>query len=127
MEILSLRGFLATRALVAHVIGLTFTGVVMASGNSTGYAGAVSLALFLGGLLSLPWMACLGIAIWFWADRIYSHRLAFSIIGPVTTCATWWLVAGEAFLYAVAISAGVSALCFLGFLSVRKSLQAQGD
>jgi hypothetical protein len=81
--------------------------------SSAGFSiGGGAFILFLGGVLSLPWIIGLTCFIWFYGSLIERHPFAFAIIGPVVVCGTWAATFG-AFWEAVALSAAVSSVCYL--------------
>ena len=73
---------------------------------------AGGLGLYLGGLMSIPWMVALIALIWFYDGLIERHLFAFVLIGPVFVCGTYALLGG-AWLDAVAISSVASSVCYL--------------
>ncbi len=82
-------------------------------GTTAGFSvGGGGLGLFLGGLLSIPWMAVLATVIWFYGGWIKRHPFLFALIGPIVVCASYALLAG-AFLDAVAVSSVTSSVCYL--------------
>lgn len=114
MTVIGSRRIVAKRVALAHTFGLCITGIVGTIGTSAGVSfDGVGLGLYLGGLLSLPWMAVLGFVIWFRGRQIDRHPLAFAIIGPVVVGASWGLVTGAYFDKAVVISSVASSAFYL--------------
>ncbi len=108
----SSRSIVARRVVIAHLVGLWTTGMVGTIGTTAGFSvGGGGLGLFLGGLLSLPWMIALAIVIRFDGGWIERHPFLFAVIGPVVVCASYALLAG-AFLDAAAVSTTTSSVCY---------------
>ena len=108
-----MRGTIAIRVLIAHVCGLGVSGISDTIGTTSGFsiAGA-GLGLFLGGLLSVPWMIALGVLIWFQGRTIETHPVIFAVFGPALVCGSWALLAGG-FFREVATSSVASSLSYL--------------
>lgn len=70
------------------------------------------LYLFLGGIVSIPWMTALATVIWFRGGWIERHPFIFAFTGPIIVCGTYTWLAG-AFLDAVAISCVTSSAFYL--------------
>jgi hypothetical protein len=102
------------RILTAHVIGLSVTGMAGTVGTTAGFSpGGAFLGLFLGGVVSLPWMIILVVVIWFRGAWLEHHPFAFAICGPLLVLASWFALSGRAFLEAVAISCITSSVVVL--------------
>ena len=113
VDYLSSRSKIAGRVVIAHALGLWVAGMVGTIGTTAGFRfSGGGLGLFLGGVMSLPWMAGLGVLIWFCSDWIERHPFIFALIGPLVVCASYALFVG-AFLDATAISSVTSSLCYL--------------
>lgn len=116
MDAPSSRSKIFGRILVAHAVGLWVAGMEGSIGTTAGFdffSGA--LGLFLGGVISIPWIAVLAATIWFQGGVIERHPLLFAIIGPITVCTSYAMLASP-FLDAVAISCVTSSLCYLGLV-----------
>lgn len=101
------------KVIIAHAMGLCASGMASTIGTTAGFSVAGGgLGLFLGGILSIPWMLALAIFIWFYGGWIDRHPVLFAVVGPVVVCGTYALLAG-AFLDAVAVSSVTSSICFL--------------
>ena len=101
------------RVAIAHVLGLWATGMMGTIQSTAGFSigeGAF-IGIFLGGLLSLPWIIGLAGFIWFYGGLIERHPFAFAVIGPLVVCGTWAVTFGG-MLEAVAISTVVSSFCY---------------
>jgi hypothetical protein len=82
-------------------------------GTTTGFSFLTGgLGLFLGGILSIPWMVALAVFIWFCERWIERHPVVFAVVGPIVVCGTYALLT-RAFLDAVAVSSFTSAICYL--------------
>ena len=109
----SSRSLIALRVLFCHAIGLWTAGIIGSIGTTAGFSfSSGGLGLLLGGILSLPWMLAVAIAIWFNAAWIERHPFAFIATGMAVVCGSYALLGG-AWLDAVAISSGTSSLCYL--------------
>jgi hypothetical protein len=114
------RSRVAKRVVLAHFFGLCVTGIVGSIGTSEGLSfDGVGLGLVLGGLLSLPWMAVLGIVIWRCGRQIDRHPIAFAISGPVAVVLSWGLVTGAFFDQAVVISSVASSVFYLAMTAAQ--------
>lgn len=120
MTAIGSRRAVAKRVVLAHIFGLCVTGIVGTIGTSEGlsFDGVVSV-LYLGGLLSLPWVAVLGLLIWFRGQQIDRHPIAFAIIGPVVVGASWGIVTGAFFEEAVVISSVASSVFYLATIAAK--------
>ena len=114
MTMIGSRRRVAKRVALAHAFGLCVTGIVGTIGTTAGLSfDGAGLGLYLGGLLSLPWMAALGVLIWFRGRQIDRHPIAFAIVGPVVVGASWGLLTGAIFEEAVVISSVASSAFYL--------------
>ncbi len=114
------------RIIVAHVFGLCVTGISDTIGTTSGFSiGGAGIGLFLGGILSTPWMAALGLLIWFKSAPIEGHPIKFAIAGPALVIGSWALLSGSGgFLQEVAISAISSSLLYLTLVFAPHLLRA---
>lgn len=123
MAVMGSRGRVTKRVLAAHAFGLCITGIAGTIGTSEGFSfDGAGLGLSLGGLLSLPWMAALGIAIWWRGRQIDRHPIAFATIGPVIVGVSWGLVTGAFFEKAVVISSVASSAFYLTTIVAQHAL-----
>lgn len=107
------RGSILGRIGLAHAVGLWVAGMAGTIGTTSGFSFAGGgLGLFLGGILSLPWIIALVAVVWFWGGWIERHPFAFVLIGLVVVCGTYALLAGG-FFDAVAISSVTSSLAYV--------------
>ncbi len=114
------RSALAGYVTVAHAIGLWTAGMAGSIGTTAGFSVAAGgLGLFLGGILSLPWIAALAAVIWFYGGWIERHPFLFALIGPAIVCGTYALLGG-AWLDAVAISSITSSACYLLLILIKR-------
>jgi len=112
----SSRTKIASRVVIAHAAGLWTAGMVGTIGTTAGFSVAGGgLGLFLGGILSIPWIAALAAIIWFYGGWIEKHPFLFAVIGPVVVCGSYALLAG-AFLDAVAASSITSGASYLALV-----------
>jgi hypothetical protein len=81
--------------------------------------GGAFIGLFIGGLLSVPWILCLAGIIWFFGAAIARHPVKFAVIGPLLVCASWAITFGG-MIEAVAISTTVSSLCYISLTFWRR-------
>ena len=110
----NLRARIFGRIAVAHVVGLWTVGMYGTIGTTAGFSvlgGA--LGLFLGGVLSIPWLVALAAIVWFCAPKLDRHPIIFVLIGPLLVCGSWWVLSG-AQLLEVTISSAVSSAVYLG-------------
>ena len=113
MDVLSSRSTISRRVVIAHALGLWTSDMLGTIGTTAGFSvGGGWLGLFLGGLISLPWLAALATVIWFYSDWIERHPFVFALIGPLVVCASYALLAG-AFSDATAVSSVTSTICYL--------------
>ncbi len=109
----TVRGNIAIRVLISHVCGLCVSGISDTIGTTSGFSiEGAGLGLFLGGLLSLPWLIALGALIWFQSRTIETHPVIFAVFGPAVVSGSWALLAGG-FFREVAISSVASSLIYL--------------
>lgn len=109
----SSRSTIAGKVVIAHAIGLWASGMAGSIGTTAGFSfSAGGLGLFLGGILSIPWMVALAVFIWFRGGWIERHPVVFAVVGPIIVCGTYASPTG-AFLDAVAVSSLTSAICYL--------------
>jgi hypothetical protein len=124
------RSTTAGKVIVAHAVGLWASGMASTIGTTAGFSVAGGgLGLFLGGILSIPWMIALAILIWFYGGWIDRHPVLFAIVGPVVVCGSYALLAG-AFLDAVAVSSVTSSIWYLlltMWMRFRRAAQAKLD
>lgn len=127
---LASRSTTAGKVIIAHAMGLWASGMASTIGTTAGFTVAGGgLGLFLGGILSIPWMLAIAILIWFYGGWIDRHPVLFAVVGPVVVCGTYALLAG-AFLDAVAVSSVTSSICFLliaMWTRFRRAAQAKLD
>ena len=101
------------RVFVAHVIGLWIVGVLGTIGTTAGFSlSGGGLGLFLGGILSLPWLAVLLVVIHFYGGWIERHPVAFALTGPPLVDASYAVSFGG-FLDAGAIASASASAFFL--------------
>lgn len=101
------------RVIAAHGFGLCVAGVTDTIGTTAGFnIGGAGLGLWLGGVLSIPWMAILGGVIWFRGTMIEDHPFLFATFGPAFVIGSWALL-GAAFIREVAISSVSSSVLYL--------------
>lgn len=113
MQRLSPRASVARRVIIAHAVGLSVTGMAGTIGTTAGFSvGGAGVGLFLGGLLSLPWIAALAAFIWYFGSCIERHAVLFAVAGPMIVCGTYALLAG-AFLEKVAVSSVAASATYL--------------
>lgn len=62
----------------------------------------------LGLLFSIPWFACLLLAIWFAGAWLTRHIYILCIAGPMLVCGSWYAMAATDFLDVVAMACVVS-------------------
>jgi hypothetical protein len=114
------RRAITIHVVVAHAVGLWTAGMVSTIGTTAGFSVAGGgLGLFLGGLLSLPWMMGVAAVVWLYGGWIERHPLVFALTGPVVVCGSWALLAG-AFLDAVALSSITSSIFYLLLTALRR-------
>lgn len=107
---------IAGRVVIAHAAGLWTAGMVGTIGTTAGFSIAGGgLGLFLGGILSIPWIVALAAIIWFYGSWIDKHPFLFAFIGPMAVCGSYALLGG-AFLDAVAVSSITSSACYLALV-----------
>jgi len=107
------RSRVAGRVVIAHAVGLWTAGMVGTIGTTAGFSVlGGGIGLYLGGILSIPWISALAAAIWFYGKWIDKHPYVFALAGPVITCGSYAVLAG-AFLDAVAVSSVTSSACYL--------------
>jgi len=108
------RGRVAGRVFAAHVFGLSITGIAGTIGTTAGFSiEGAGLGLWLGGLLSVPWVVVVGLLVWWRGGLIDRHPFAFATIGPVVVIASWGVVTGATFEKTVVISAVASSIFYL--------------
>lgn len=107
------RSLIVGHVLLSHAIGLSVAGMVGTMGTATGFSvGGAGLGLFLGGIISVPWIAALTAMIWFYGRVIEQHPVYFAMLGPIIVCGTYAATFG-AFLDFVAVSSVASSFCYL--------------
>lgn len=119
MHISGSRSQLLTRIGVAHASGLWVAGMVGTIPADTGFdvfGGA--LAGTIGGLMSVPWVAALGLLVWLRPSWISDHPVAFALVGPVLVCGSWAAFAGLTMLDSVAISSVASSVFWVAMLFI---------
>ena len=105
---------MAFRTTVAHAVGLSAAGMIGTIGTTSGFSvNGAFLGLLFGGILSFPWLIALWICVARYASWMEAHPFGFFVLGPIFVLATWWLVVGEIFLDAVAVSCVTSAVLVL--------------
>lgn len=113
MSMSAKRGDVASRVLVAHAFGLCVTSIVVTFRTTSGFSFAgAAFSLFIGGLLSIPWMIVLAALIWFRGEMIAKHSILFAVFGPALVSGSWVLLTGG-FSSEVAISSVASSLLYL--------------
>lgn len=102
------------RVALAHILGLWAAGIMGTIQSDAGLdlGEGAFIGIFLGGLLSVPWLLGLAAIIWFYSDRLERHPILFALLGPLVVCGTWAVTFG-AMLEAVALSTAVSSACYL--------------
>ncbi|HUD30329.1 MAG TPA: hypothetical protein VMQ93_15785 [Novosphingobium sp.] len=101
--------------LIVHAIGLFTTGVADSIQTTAGPSiSGGGIGLFLGGIISIPWLVAIAIIVHFYGGLIERHPIAFAIIGPVIVSGTYALSAGV-FWQEAAISSVVSTVCYIPF------------
>lgn len=117
MQMLSPRAIVFRRVVIAHAVGLSAAGMADTVGTTAGFSvGGAGLGLFLGGLLSLPWIAALAALIWYYASWIERHTVLFAVAGPMIVCGTYALLA-RAFLEEVAFSSVAASITYMLLVS----------
>ncbi|WP_144096082.1 hypothetical protein [Croceicoccus sediminis] len=107
------RSLVVGHVLFSHAIGLSVTGMFGTIGTTAGFSvGGAGLGLFLGGIISIPWIAALMAIILFYGRLIERHPFYFAILGPIIVCGTYAATFG-AFLDAVVVSSVASSFCYL--------------
>ncbi|MCE7797571.1 hypothetical protein LWE61_13550 [Sphingobium sufflavum] len=111
------------RVAAAHIFGLSVTGSYGTIGTTAGFNVITGsfLGIFLGGLLSVPWIIALSILIWFRASWIERHPLIFSIIGPPLIIASYALLGG-AFLDAITLATISASIFYLSIFVFQRCL-----
>ena len=108
-----IRGELAARVIAAHSFGLCLAGVADTIGTTAGFdIWGAGLGLWLGLVLSLPWMVILGLVIWLRGTMIEDHPFLFVTFGPMFVIGSWALL-GTTFIREVAISSVSASLFYL--------------
>jgi hypothetical protein len=97
----------------AHLIGLTVLGLGDTIGATAGFGSGLGSVIFLGGVLSLPWLPVLVIAIWWKSIWIDHHILTFAIIGPILVGASYFMIGGFLAFELTATSAAISSVALL--------------
>ncbi|MBY8826821.1 hypothetical protein [Hephaestia mangrovi] len=112
------------RVIAAHAFGLSIAGIADTIGTTAGFnIGGAWLGLWLGGVLSIPWMLILGAIIWFRGRVIEDHPFLFAVLGPPLVIGSWALL-GETFIREVAISSVSSSLFYLALFYGMRLLTA---
>jgi hypothetical protein len=110
--------------LIVHAVGLFAAGVVGTIGTTAGFSlSGGGIGLFLGGLISIPWLAGIAVLIWFYGSQIERHPIAFALIGPLMVVGSYNLIVG-AFWESVAVSCTVSSACYLPLAYWRSNREA---
>jgi hypothetical protein len=121
-----IRRTISKRLAVAHLVGLWTTGMAGTIGTSAGFSFlGGGWGLFLGGLLSLPWILALFAVVWRWHGWVDRHPVQFALIGPIVVSGSYAAIDG-AFLKFVAISCVTSSICYL-LLVYRGRARASGE
>jgi hypothetical protein len=100
-------------------VGLAVTGLYGSIGTTAGFGSGADAAVFLGGMLSLPWFFVLSLVIWFAGSWLVQHEFVLPIVGPVVVCGSYFALFGHALLDAVAISCVTSSIVLLGCIAWR--------
>ena len=103
------RSALFGRVLVAHFVGLLTVSVYGARGTSSMFSAAIA-ALFIGGMVSIPWCALLTVVIWACGGWLARHLIALCLIGPILVCASWFVLFGAGLLDVVFVSCAAASL-----------------
>ncbi len=108
------RSRMVGRVLPAHAVGLSVTGMAGTIGTAAGFSpGGAFLGLFLGGVISVPWMIALAVVIWFRGAWLEQHPFVFAAGGPLLVMASWFALSGTLLLEFVAISCVTSSVVVL--------------
>ncbi len=97
------------RVFAAHAVGLLTTGMAVGGFSLLG----VFLGLVAGGIMSLPWMIALAIAIWLRGTWLEKHPFTFAICGPLFVIGSWFTLNGSMLPGYVAVSCSISSIVFL--------------
>jgi len=113
------RTVLFLQVCVAHFVGLAVTGLFGSIGTTAGFGSGAGAAIFVGGILSLPWFFVLSLVIWFAGSWLAQHQLVLPLVGPMAVCASYFVLLGRTFLDAVAVSCVASSIFLLGCIAGR--------
>jgi hypothetical protein len=111
------RAILFLQVCAAHVVGLAVTSLYGSIGTTAGFGSGAGAAIFIGGMLSLPWFFVLSLIIWFAGSWLVQHELVLPIVGPVVVCASFVVLFGRTLLDIVAVSCVTSSITLLGCIA----------
>jgi hypothetical protein len=106
-----MRARMVGRVFFAHAVGLSVVGIAGTS-PEVAFLG-LFIGIFMGGILSLPWMIALAILILIRGEWLEQHPVVFAICGPLSVIGSWLVLAGSPWLIPVALSCGISSVLVL--------------